>query len=164
MAQTYDSAADRKVLLDAEPLHLRTFVLILIDANLLATKRLDFDRAHDNVSDIVGGDDFAENAERVALRTQLIKRPMDPVASSMPKILQFFAQDPNRNSLVERRLMGLIVENVGEGDSVDEVPLFLLNQDEVWSIAHGDGFATEVTDEDALVGAATARKRTKKEK
>lgn len=159
MAQKYKSADDRMVLLENEPLNLRLFTLILIDTTLLATKRVTFDYEQNSVSDIVGGDDFSENAERVAMRTQLIKRPMDPVASSMPKILQFFAKDPNRNSLVERRMSALLVENVGEEDAVEEVPLFLLNSDEVWNIAHGDGFATEVVEE--AVAAATA-KRSKK--
>lgn len=160
MAQKYASANDRMVLLENEPLNLRLFTLILIDTNLLATKRVNFDQEQTAISEILGGDDFSENAERVAMRTQLIKRPMDPVASSMPKILQFFAQDPNRNSLVERRMSGLLVENVGEEDAVEEVPLFLLNSDEVWNIAHGDGFATEVLEEAAV--AATSRSRSKK--
>ena len=159
MARTFNSATERKVLFEDEPLNLRVFFLILIDTALLASKRINFDREMANVADIVGGEDFAANAERVALRTQLIPKPLDPASSTStaPKLLQFFAIDPNRNALVERRMSGLIVEVVDE----EEVPLFLLDSDEVWNIAHGDGFPTEVVSEDALTE-PVARKRTAK--
>lgn len=145
MAQKYDAARDRMVLLEEEPLNLRRFELVLIDTALLAKKRVDFDRTQTNISDILGGDDYVENAERVALRTQLIPKPLDPASatSTAPKLLQFFAVDANNTSLVERRMSGLIVErNVDTGD---DTPLFLLNVDEVWGIAHGDGFTTEIS-------------------
>lgn len=162
MAQTYDSAVDRKVLLEDEPLNLRVFALILIDTALLASKRVDFDRSKDAVDDILG-EEFALAAERVALRTQLIPKPLDPASSTStaPKLVQFFAVDPNRNALVERRMSGLIVENVGEAESTEETPLFLLNADEVWGIAHGDGFATEFKIEEEPAAAAGGRKSKK---
>jgi hypothetical protein len=147
MAQTYDTAADRRVLLDNEPLNLRTFELVLVDANMLATKRVDFDRTHETVADVIGGDDFALNAVRIALRTQLIRRPLDP-ADMAPKILQFFAVDPNNNALVDRRNHGILIEKVGQGEDIEEWLLVLLNPDEVWNIAHGDGFSMEVQTED----------------
>lgn len=160
MAQTFDSAADRKVLFDNEPLALRTFNLVLFDPNVQKSRRVDFDRAQDNLEDILGAD-FAESAERVALRTQLIRRPLDPVVGTGPKILQFFAVNPNIAALVERRMCGVLTENTGEEGESLEVPLFFLNVDEVWNLAHGDGFATEVVEEDAYAGASKARKRTK---
>lgn len=145
MAQKYEAATERMVLLDEEPLNLRTFELILVDTGTRATKRLDFDRAHTSISDILGGDDFAENSERVALRTQLIPKPLDPASatSTAPKLLQFFATDPNQNSLVERGNVGLIVERTDDGDEAG-TPLFLLNSDEVWELAHGGGFPCEI--------------------
>lgn len=163
MAQVYDSATDRMVLLENEPLNLRTFELVLIDANQLATKRVTFDGTHTALSDVVGGEDFAENATRVALRTQLIPKPLDPTSSTStaPKILQFFAQDPNNNTLVERRNSGLILERVGEGDALEDTLLYLLNPDEVNNLAHGDGFAAEVQVSESLVSAGAARKRSK---
>lgn len=145
MAQKFDAAVERMVLLEEEPLNLRTFELILIDLGTRATKRIDFDRTQTSVSEILGGDDFVENAERIALRTQLIPKPLDPASmtSTAPKLLQFFAVDPNQNALVERRNAALIVERADEGDE-DGTPLFLLNSDEVWELAHGGGFTCEI--------------------
>jgi hypothetical protein len=162
MAQKYDTAIDRMVLFDEEPLNLRRFELLLIDTNLLATKRVDFDREQDSVSEILGGDDFLNNVTRVALRTQLIPKPLDPASatSTAPKLLQFFAVDANNNTLTERRMAGLIVER--DIDTGDDTPLFLLNSDEVWGIAHGDGFATEIAvDQPVAAGAARSRKSSK---
>lgn len=145
MAQKYDAAVDRMVLLEEEPMNLRKFELVLIDTGLLAAKRVDFDRVDTDIAEILGGQDFVDNATRVALRTQVIAKPLDPASATgtAPKLLQFFAVDANNNSLTERRMSGLIVERLDEG-SADNVPLFLLNSDEVWEIAHGGGFTTEV--------------------
>lgn len=158
MAQKYDAATDRMVLMEDEPLNLRRFELILIDTTLLAAKRVDFDRTQTTISEILGGDDYVENAERVALRTQLIPKPLDPASmtSTAPKLLQFFAVDPNQGGLVERRKSGLIVER-GIDDGED-TPLFLLNSDEVWGIAHGDGFTTEIAVDEPVAATGAARK------
>lgn len=134
MATAYNTATDRVVLRDDEPMGDRTFKLILINPNIVK-----FDAEHTDLASVLAEDvaDAEQKAERVALRTQVIKNPNLAVnIGSM--ILQFFAVNPNQDSLVTQSRAGVLVEEIDGA----ETPLFYLNKDEVWSIAHGEGFAT----------------------
>lgn len=132
MARAYKSAADRIVLYDNEPLNERQFGLILLDR----PQRIDFDAEHADIASIIGEEEV-EKAERAALRTQVIDNPLQPVNIGT-KILQFFAVNPNQDVLMRDRKAAVLFENV-DGT---EVPLFRLDRDEVWGLAHGEGFAT----------------------
>lgn len=148
MAQAYKAASERVVLFDNEPINERSFELILI--NPLNVK---YDAEHETVEDILDADitDAATKNERIALRTQVIDNPLQPVNIGT-KILQFFAVNPNQDSIArdERRNAAILLEKV-EGE---DTPLFYINPDELWSLAHGDGFATSVLTE-ALAPAVT---------
>lgn len=135
MAQAYKNAMEHTVLLNDEPMNDRVFQLILINPNVVK-----FNAKHADVASIFEEDvkDGAQKAERVALRTQVINNPLTPVQIGT-KILQFFAVNPNQDELINGRNAAVLVE-IDETGS--EAPLFYLNRDEVWNIAHGEGFAT----------------------
>lgn len=134
MAQAYQNAAERIVLFENEPMNKREFRLLLLDPN-----RVQFDAEHTDLEAIFGGE--LERTERVALRTQVIDNPGQPVNIGT-KILQFFAVNPNQDSLSNpARRNGAVLVEVIEGE---ELPLYHLNPDEVWHIARGGGFNTTV--------------------
>lgn len=136
MATAYKPARERIVLFEETPITDRIFELVLIDAN-----RTKFNINHTTLEDALDGEDV-DKAERVALRTQVIDNPLTPVQIGT-KILQFFAVNPNQDVLVTQRPSAILIENI-DGE---ETPLFYLNRDEVWYLAHGEGFATAVVPE-----------------
>lgn len=137
MGQAYKTAAGRIVLFNDLPINQRNFELVLIEP-----QRVKFDVDAADLETALDTEDV-NKAERIALRTQVIPMPNQPVAVGL-KILQFFANNPNHVALQTRRdVGGILIEKVDETDT----PLFYLNPDEVWLLGHGEGFAVAVTQE-----------------
>jgi hypothetical protein len=135
MARSYSSAAKRLQEDPAKPFARRTYQMILFDP-----RKAVFDADHTTAKAITD-EKGNEPVDRFGLRIQIIKDPTRPIGDA--RLLQFFAQDPNRDSLVRgggRSNSGVIVEIYGSR----EYPLFMLNADEVWELTHGAGFNSQI--------------------
>lgn len=119
MARGYPALADRAVLFEDEPIGKRTFQLILIEPN-----RVKHDATHETIEDILeadGGEEEDHPRERVALRTQVINYPNQPVNLGN-KIVQLFAVNPNQDALVTRRFGAILTEIVGTAEVSEKAP------------------------------------------
>ncbi len=108
----------------------RAFALIL-----LASTIVHFEEKSSTL-DAALKDDKNEEDRRFSLRTQLIQDPTRPIGGSL-QILQFFAVDPNPDSLMTADAAAVIVETT-DGK---EIPLALLSSAEVSRLAYGEGFS-----------------------
>lgn len=135
MARSYKTATKRLQEDPSKPFNRRNYQLIMVEP-----KRSRFDEDHATLK-ATQEDDANPADDRVALRIQIIKDPTRPIGDS--RLLQFFVQDPNRASLIRtptNARAGIIVEIEGS----KEIPLFHLNSDEVWEMAHGNGYNAQI--------------------
>jgi len=130
MAREY-KAAEKALKRDEEnPFSERDFELLLVDP-----VNTEFDAAHRSIKD-VAGKDGDEAPQTHTLRTQIIQDPTRPIGG-LAEILQFFAQDPNRDDLMDTSDGGVIFE-VTEGK---ETALLFLTPAEVHRLVRGEGYA-----------------------
>lgn len=135
MASSYKVATKRLQDDPAKPFNRRNYQLVLIEPS-----KASFNADHATLK-ATQEDDANPESDRAALRIQIIRDPTRPIGNS--SLLQFFVQDPNRKSLIRtptNALAGIIVEI----DGAKEIPLFQLNSDEVWEMAHGNGYNTPI--------------------
>ena len=132
MANKYKVAGKRLKLDAKNPFLDRVFLLVTI-----AALSPEFDESETTMEAVLKHEKN-EKVDEFNLRTQLIQDPTLPLSDS--KILQFFAVDPNRDALRNNRHPGVLFERDGD----KEIPLFLLNRDEIHAIAIGEGFATQL--------------------
>lgn len=131
MAGVYANTEERLKDDAEDPIGKREYGLILLNA-----RDAEFDKGHGTLKNVL---DVESNKEldRTSLRTQIISDPTRAL-SAAERVLQFFFVNPDRESLQSRTQVGIIFE---QGDS-NEIPLFFLSPDEVWYMAHGEGFSS----------------------
>lgn len=131
MSRSYKAASKKLQEDPGKPFIRRQYDMILVNP-----KHSRFDEDHATLK-AAQEDDANPTDDRVALRIQIIKDPTRAFGDA--RLLQFYAQDPNRDSLTRTQTnarTGIIVEVEGS----KETPLVMLNSDEVWELAHGNGY------------------------